>query len=85
VIEQVEQIRGELEKALDDIHEALHTLEQVEREKTASEEEIETLRETLKQLQHGQGNSRQARYPAQKPTGTTAHEESDSDIERETD
>jgi len=49
-IEQVEQIRDELKKALDDIHEVLQTLDQVEREKNASEHEIEKLRDSLRML-----------------------------------
>lgn len=67
-IEQVELIRCELKKALDDMHEVLRTLEQVEREKTASEEEIELLRESLRLLHRDQGQARQPRNSPPRPT-----------------
>ena len=60
-IQQIENIRGELQKVLDDIQETLETLEQVEREKTASDEEIEMLRESLHLLQREPGRGRPSR------------------------
>jgi hypothetical protein len=57
-MEQVQEIQIELQKVLEDMQEVLQTLEQVEREKTASEEEIEMLRESLLKLQKGSGHSR---------------------------
>src|SRR5260370_1137458 len=45
-IEQVDLIRVELKKVLEDMYEVLRSLEQIEREKSASEEEIEMLRES---------------------------------------
>ncbi len=67
-IDQVELIRSELKKALDDIHEVLRTLEQVEREKTASEEEIEMLRESLSLLHRDHGQPRQSRNAPPRPS-----------------
>jgi hypothetical protein len=49
-IDQVLYIRTELRKALDELHEVLRTLDQAEREKNATEHEIETLRESLRGL-----------------------------------
>lgn len=66
-IDQVDLIRSELKKALDDIHEVLRTLEQVEREKSASEDEIEQLRESLSLLHRDHGHPRQQRNPPPRP------------------
>ena len=60
-IVQVEKIRVELQRVLEDIQDVLKTLEQVEREKTASEEEIEVLRESLRLLQRDPGQARNLR------------------------
>jgi hypothetical protein len=70
-IDQAELIRNELKKALDDIHEVLRTLEQVEREKTASEEEIELLRESLRLLHRDPGHPRQPRNSPPRPSSST--------------
>ena len=63
-IEHAEQIQGELERVLEDINEILRILELSEREKNASEDEIEHLRESLRRLQCYRGPSRPPRdYP----------------------
>lgn len=56
------QIQSELERALEDINEILRILEQAEREKNASEDEIERLHESLHRLQQGRGPARPMRY-----------------------
>jgi hypothetical protein len=83
----VELIRSELKKALDDIHEVMRTLEQVEREKTASEEEIEMLRESLSLLHRDHGNPRQQRNspprpPASAPDHASPEAETDQDADQ---
>lgn|GEM_PF-4140211 len=45
-------MRAELRRVLDEIQEILRTLDQAEREKTATEDEIEMLRESLRGLRH---------------------------------
>jgi hypothetical protein len=60
-MDQVEGIRLELKKILDEINEVLKVLDQVEREKTASEEEIGSLRESLRLLHSDQGRPRHFR------------------------
>jgi uncharacterized protein (DUF3084 family) len=62
-MQQVEHIRAELKRVLEEIYQVLQTLEQVEREKTASEEEIETLRESLRLLHREHGPGRNPRGP----------------------
>jgi uncharacterized protein YPO0396 len=57
-MQHVEHIRTELRKILDEMNEVIRILDQVDREKSAPEEEIEQLRESLRQLQRDQG-----RYP----------------------
>jgi hypothetical protein len=49
-LEQVDNIRMELSKVLEEMEEVLQTLDQVEREKNASEAEIEKLRDALRSL-----------------------------------
>ncbi len=85
-MEQTEHIRLELKKALDDLHEVLRTLEQVEREKTASEEEIELLRESLRLLQRDHGHPRQPRNSPPRPSPAADHaspEEAETDQDPE--
>jgi hypothetical protein len=48
--DQVLHVRGELRRVLDEIQDILRTLDQAEREKTASEDEIEMLRDSLRGL-----------------------------------
>jgi len=52
-LEQVDHIRLELSKVLEEMEEVLQTLDQVEREKNASEAEIEKLRDALRSLHRG--------------------------------
>lgn len=59
----VEHIRGELRRVLDEMQEVIRILEQAEREKTASEAEVEQLRESLRHLQHDRGHARYPRNP----------------------
>lgn len=83
-IEQVAQIQADLEKVLDDFNEIIRTLDQAEREKTASEREIEVLRESLRRLRGDRGDradrsySRPPRdYSAERPSSQGgSHEES---------
>ncbi|MCX6928683.1 MAG: hypothetical protein NT154_36545 [Verrucomicrobia bacterium] len=49
-IEEVNRIIDSLRETLDDMEEVLETLELAERQKTADEQEIETLRRGLRQL-----------------------------------
>jgi DNA gyrase/topoisomerase IV subunit A len=63
-MEQVEQIRAELKQVMEDMDEVLNTLEQIEREKNASEDEIEKLRDQLASLHRG---PMQQRYPRHDP------------------
>jgi hypothetical protein len=49
-IQQVDQIRVELKRILDEMNEVIRTLDQIEREKSATEEEIDMLRESLRLL-----------------------------------
>jgi chaperonin cofactor prefoldin len=46
----VNDVIDNLREALEDMEEVLETLEYAERQKTADEQEIETLRRTLKQI-----------------------------------
>ena len=81
-IDQVLQIRDELKKALDDIHEVLQTLDQVEREKTASEHEIEKLRDSLRMLHREPSYPRSQRPPPSRsspPPPPTPSESEESD------
>jgi hypothetical protein len=67
-LDQVDHIRSELQKVLEEIEEVMQTLEQAEREKTATEEEIEILGEQLRRLQRDTGHSRTPRFtPAPRP------------------
>jgi hypothetical protein len=66
-IEQVEEVQSDLEKVLEDINEILRTLVQAEREKTASEKEIDMLRESLRRLRGDRGGYRQAKTPSSEP------------------
>jgi len=50
-IEQVNEIIRSLKDTLDDMDEVLETLELAERQKTLDEQEIETLRRSLRTLQ----------------------------------
>ena len=49
-IEQVNQIIETLQATLNEMEEVLETVEYAERQKTADEQEIETLRRSLRQL-----------------------------------
>ncbi len=51
-IEEVNHIIDTLKETLGDMEEVLETLELAERQKDADEREIETLRRSLRQLQH---------------------------------
>jgi hypothetical protein len=66
-IDQVLYIRTELRKALDEIQEVIRTLDQAEREKTASEDEIEKLREALRGLHREPMQSRYRSEPSPRP------------------
>jgi len=50
-IEEVNQVIDSLRESLDDMEEVLETLELAERQKSADEHEIESLRRALRQLQ----------------------------------
>ena len=80
-IQHVLEIRDELKKALDDIHEVLQTLDQVEREKTASEHEIEKLRDSLRMLHREPSYPRPQRPPPSRssPPSPTPPESEESD------
>jgi hypothetical protein len=56
-IAQVEKIQSELEQVLEETNEVLRILEQAEREKTASDDEIDHLREALRRLHRDRGGS----------------------------
>jgi hypothetical protein len=60
-MEQVEQIRVDLKRTLEDMEEVLKLLDQIEREKNASEDEIETLKDSLASLHRGPSYSRSPR------------------------
>jgi hypothetical protein len=83
-IRHVEHIRGDLRRVLDEINEVIRVLEQAEREKTASEGEIEQLRESLRHLQHDRGHGRYPRAgePRQAPVREVASAE-EEEPERE--
>jgi hypothetical protein len=66
-IDQVLYIRTELRKALDEIQEVIRTLDQAEREKTATEDEIEKLREALRGLHREPMQSRYRSGPSPRP------------------
>jgi hypothetical protein len=66
-IDQVLYIRTELRKALDEIQEVIRTLDQAEREKTATEDEIEKLREALRGLHREPMQSRYRSGPGPRP------------------
>jgi hypothetical protein len=51
-IQEVNAIIDTLRETIDDMEEVLETLELAERQKDADEREIETLRRSLRQLQH---------------------------------
>ncbi|HZQ48269.1 MAG TPA: hypothetical protein VFC07_14730 [Verrucomicrobiae bacterium] len=82
-IEQVDHIRSELKKVLEEMHEVLRTLEQVEREKTASEEEIELLRESLRLLHRDPGHPRHLRSSPPRPAPTIDHAPPEEEPEQE--
>jgi hypothetical protein len=84
-IEQVEEVQSDLEKVLEDINEILRTLVQADREKTASEREIEMLRESLRRLRGDRGGYRQPRNPPPEPAPTPepAAPESDESEDQE--
>ena len=69
-IEHAEHIRLELERVLEEVQEILQTLDQAEREKTASEAEIEKLRDSLRHLHREPAYSRYPRNDLPpKPSG----------------
>jgi hypothetical protein len=82
-MQQVEHIRVELKRVLEEIYQVLQTLEQVEREKSASEEEIEMLRESLRLLhrEHGQGRNPRGPRPGQAASTTPSQTQSEPDEE----
>jgi uncharacterized protein Yka (UPF0111/DUF47 family) len=57
-IEEVNQIIDNLREALDEMEEVLETLELAERQKTADEQEIDSLRRALRQLQRPREGNR---------------------------
>ena len=63
-IEEVNQIIQTLRETLDDMEEVLETLELVERQQNADEQEIETLRRSLRQLHR----PREGGHPPARPT-----------------
>ena len=86
-IEQVLHVRTELRRVLEEIQVILRVLDQAEREKTASEDEIEMLRESLRGLHreppvyqrhrgggHGGGGGGGARHAAPAPPVTSEPE-----------
>ena len=54
-ISHARHIQTELEGVLEELNEILRILDQAEKEKHASDEEIDTLRETLERLRRGRG------------------------------
>jgi predicted phage gp36 major capsid-like protein len=80
----VEHIRNELRKLLDEMHEVTRMLEQAEREKTISEDELEQLRESLRQLQSDRDPARYRRNQDRRPTpareATAAEEEPEQEM-----
>jgi hypothetical protein len=60
-MEQVEQIRSDLKKTLEDLEEVLSLLDQIERDKNASEDEIEALKDSLASLHRGPSYPRSPR------------------------
>jgi hypothetical protein len=62
-MQHVEHIRNELRNVLEEMQEVTRILDQVEREKTASEDEIEQLRDSLRGLHRDSGSSRYGRTP----------------------
>ena len=71
-IDQVLHVRAELRRVLDEMQEVLRTLDQAEREKAASEDEIEMLRESLRGLQPERGYPRQRGGPPPRPAPVPA-------------
>jgi plasmid stabilization system protein ParE len=69
-IEDVNQIIGALKEALDEMDEVLETLELAERQKTADEQEIESLRRSLRQLQRPRDMGRPSGRPPESQQGT---------------
>ena len=74
---QIERIRGDLRRVLDEMNEVIKILDQAEREKTASEDEIAELRESVDMMQFDRGQGRQPRYqqpqrPAPRPAPVPA-------------
>jgi hypothetical protein len=63
-IEEVEGVQSDLEKVLEDINEILRILVQAEREKSASEREIDILRESVRRLRGDRGGDRGQYRPA---------------------
>jgi hypothetical protein len=57
-VRQVERIRAELARVLDDMNHVLEILEQAERENTATDQELEKLRDSLHSLHRGAGPAR---------------------------
>jgi len=66
-IEEVTQIIGALKETLDDMDEVLETLELAERQKTADEQEIESLRRALRPLQRPRDAARPSFRPPEPP------------------
>jgi hypothetical protein len=84
-IEQILNIRAELRRILDEIQEVVRTLDQAEREKTASEDEIEMLRESLRGLHREPAypRHRSSAPPKPAPAHVTAPEESAPPVEEQ--
>ena len=86
-IELAGQIQSELERALEDVNEILKILDQAERERNTSEEELDHLRESLHRLQHGRGPARPSRFgrpaPAVQPAPSPESEPHEPETESE--
>jgi hypothetical protein len=74
-IQKVGKIHDELELVLKDLQEVLHALDLAEREKTASDEEIDKLLESLYMLQREPAHARTQRYSAPARVATPSDSE----------
>ena len=86
-MQHVEHIKSELRKVLDELNEVTRILEQAEREKNISEDELEQLRESLRHIQSDRGPARYPRSPERRPvpareaTPAEAEEEPEREID----
>src|SRR5579884_1853903 len=85
-IDQVEQIRRELQKVLEEMNEVLQKLHQAEREKNAAEDEIEMLAESLHLLKRDSAGQRNQPYrsaPSPKSPSSTSEKGSEPEVSSE--